>query len=431
MTPELANLVKKQVKDQKLKILFISDVYFPRVNGVSTSIQTFIAQLQTFGHTVHLIAPSYGQANEQVEDPPWIKRVASRKIFFDPEDYLMRYGSAMALIPVLAKEAYDLIHVNTPFVAHYFGKQLAKQLQIPCIETYHTFFEDYLHHYLPWMPRMLARMLARAISKKQCNAVDAIVSPSKPMLDVLESYGVKVPSVVIPTGLEQTSFSEQKIDFKKEYGIHPERPLLVYVGRVAHEKNIEFLLGVVDVLKAEIPDLLLLITGEGPALQSLQHKVDALRIRHNVMFLGYLDRYQELNACYAAADVFVFASTSETQGLVVLEAMAQGTPVVAIAELGTASILIDGKGALVAKEETLDFAEKVQTLLNDKAKRLALGKAALDYAQDEWTAEHQAKRMQHFYHMMIGGWQSEKGNVSLTDAARESSTSIKAPSTTT
>ncbi len=428
MTPDLAGVAPHQANDKKLKILFISDVYFPRVNGVSTSIQTFIAQLQALGHTVHLIAPDYGLANEQTEDQAWVKRVASRKIFFDPEDYLMRYRSAMALLPELAAEGYDLIHINTPFVAHYFGKQVAKRLNIPCIETYHTFFEDYLHHYLPWVPTMIAKMLARAISKKQCNAVDAIVSPSKPMLDVLHGYGVKVPAVVIPTGLEATSFSEQDIAFKKQYGIDPERPLLLYVGRVAHEKNIEFLLGVVDVLKAEMPDLLLLVTGEGPALQSLQHKVDQLGIRDNVMFLGYLDRYQELNACYAAADVFVFASTSETQGLVVLEAMAQGTPVVAIAELGTASILVDGKGALIAAEETLDFAEKVQLLLNDKAKRLALGQAALTYVQEEWTAEFQAKRMYHFYHMMIEAYQA-KALLGSVVAEDEPASPVKTTST--
>lgn len=410
MTPDLAGLAQHQATDKTLKILFISDVYFPRVNGVSTSIHTFMTELQALGHTVHLIAPDYGQQSEDVHDQPWLKRVTSRKIFFDPEDYLMRYRSAMALIPALASEGYDLVHINTPFVAHYVGKQVAKRLKIPCIETYHTFFEDYLHHYLPWMPTLIARMLARAISKKQCNAVDAIVSPSKPMLDVLHRYGVKVPAAVIPTGLETTSFSAQDVAFKKKYGIDPERPLLLYVGRVAHEKNIEFLLGVVDVLKAEMPDLLLLITGEGPALQSLQHKVDQLGIRDNVMFLGYLDRYQELNACYAAADVFVFASTSETQGLVVLEAMAQGTPVVAIAELGTASILVHGKGALIAAEETLDFAEKVQMLLNDKTMRQALGQAALAYARDEWTAEYQAHRMGSFYRMVIEAHRAKQHN---------------------
>ena len=120
-----------------LKILFISDVYFPRINGVSTSIRTFVEQLQGLGHTVHLIAPDYATLTE---DDAWIMRVAARSIYFDPEDKLMKFGSAMALLPYLAKQGYDMIHVHTPFVAHYLGLKLSEKLGIPCVETYHTFF---------------------------------------------------------------------------------------------------------------------------------------------------------------------------------------------------------------------------------------------------------------------------------------------------
>nr|MCH9799253.1 glycosyltransferase [Betaproteobacteria bacterium] len=155
-----------------MKILFISDVYFPRVNGVSTSIKTFINQLQLLGHHVDLIAPDYGDGHHA--DAANIKRIPARSIYFDPEDRLMKYGAALKLLPELKKEKYDIIHINTPFVAHYLGLKLAKLLHIPCVETYHTFFEDYLHHYLPWIPQGMARSLARTVSKKQCNAVNAI-----------------------------------------------------------------------------------------------------------------------------------------------------------------------------------------------------------------------------------------------------------------
>lgn len=394
--------------EQPLKILFVSDVYFPRVNGVSTSIKTFIEQLQLQGHTVHLIAPAYGEEADQQHAADWIKRVPAFKIFFDPEDRLMRYGAAYNLLPSLIKEKYDLVHINTPFMAHYLGKRLAKKLKVPCVETYHTFFEDYLHHYLPWVPKLIAKRIARFVSKKQCNAVDAIVSPSTPMADVLKGYGVRTPVEVIPTGLQEASFTQQDIGFKEKYGIDPKRPLLLYVGRVAHEKNIEFLLSVVDVLRVEMPNLLLLITGEGPALNSLQRKASSLGVADNVMFLGYLDRDTELNACYHAADVFVFSSKSETQGLVVLEAMAQETPVVAIAELGTASILDNGRGALIAAEDTLDFAQKVQLLLTDKSMRTALGAAALSYVETEWTAQYQAQRMAHFYQDTVLEYKANK-----------------------
>ncbi len=382
-----------------MNILLISDVYFPRINGVSTSVRTFTEQLQNLGHYVHLIAPDYGIATE---DEAWITRVPARGIFFDPEDKLKKYGEVLRLLPELQGKEFDLVHIHTPFVAHYAGLKLAKLLEIPVVETYHTFFEDYLHHYLPWIPKFLARGLARRISKNQCNQVDAIVVPSQPMLDVLRNYGVDVPAEVIATGLQASSFGDAKgAHFREKYGIPLQRPMLLYVGRVAHEKNIGFLLEVVKFLSIEIPEILLVITGEGPAEASLRTLVKSLGIENNVQFIGYLDRNTELNACYQAADVFVFASKSETQGLVLLEAMAQGTPVVAIAELGTASILIEGEGAMIATDNAPEFAQKVHHLLNDHMRRKELGERARAYAHNKWSAATQAERMVQFYNALV------------------------------
>ena len=378
-----------------MNILLISDVYFPRVNGVSTSIKTFTLQLQKLGHTVHLIAPNYGS---ETQDEGWITRVLARKIFFDPEDYLMKYSEVLRLLPALKKENFDVIHIHTPFVAHYAGLKLGKLLQIPVVETYHTFFEDYLHHYLPCIPKLAARGLARIISKKQCNQVDAIVAPSQPMLDILRSYGIYTKAEVIATGLQQASFAEAAGEaFREKYGIAQNRPMLLYVGRVAFEKNIDFLVRMTKLLTDEIPEVLLVITGEGPAVQTLRTLVKTLAIEKNVQFIGYLERNTELNACYKAADIFVFASKSETQGLVLLEAMAQATPVVAIAELGTASILVEGQGAMIAADSEPDFAHKVHGLLVNPVHREHLGERGREYAQSNWSAAKQAERMLAFY----------------------------------
>ena len=379
-----------------MKILYISDVYFPRINGVSTSIRTFVKQMQSLGHEVHLIAPDYAASTE---DDSWIKRIPARSIYFDPEDRLMKWNAVMQTLPELRRENYDLIHVHTPFVAHYAGLRLARELNVPCVETYHTFFEDYLHHYLPWIPKSIARGIARTISKRQCNAVDAIVAPSAPMLNVLRAYGVKAAAEVIPTGLQEHSFNEADGKaFRIKYDIPLERPMLLFVGRVAFEKNIGFLLEMTKVLIEKHPDALLVVAGQGPAEKSLHKLAADLGLDHNIKFIGYLDRNTELNACYQAADIFVFSSKSETQGLVLLEAMAQGTPVVAIAELGTASILIEGQGALIAPDNIEGFAEKVHHLLQHPQDRYELGKAALKYASENWTAKLQAERMLHFYH---------------------------------
>ena len=378
-----------------MNILFISDVFFPRVNGVSTSINTFATELRALGHQVTLIAPSYTDEDKQEE---WIVRVPSHKIYFDPEDRLMNFGKLKALLPWIRDKHFDVIHIHTPFTAHYVGIHFGKKLDIPVVETYHTFFEDYLHHYLPFIPQFISRKLARTISRRQCNAVDGIVSPSKPMLDVLKQYGIKTPAEVVATGLDDSSFA--RVDgehFRMSHDIPLAQPMLLFVGRVAHEKNIGFLLEMHVELIKKHPDALLVITGEGPAEESIKHSIDKLGISNKVRMIGYLDRSHELIACYKAADIFVFASKSETQGLVLLEAMAQGTAVVAIAELGTKSILIEGEGVLIAKDDINDFADKVSVLLSDDPKRQMIGKKGRQYAKEKWGAGVLAKKVAKFY----------------------------------
>ena len=382
-----------------MNILFISDVFFPRVNGVSTSINTFATELRALGHQVTLIAPSYTDEDKQEE---WIVRVPSHKIYFDPEDRLMNFSKLKALLPWIRDKHFDIIHIHTPFTAHYVGIHFGKKLDIPVVETYHTFFEDYLHHYLPFIPQFISRKLARTISRRQCNAVDGIVSPSKPMLDVLKQYGIKTPAEVVATGLDESSFASVDGEhFRMSHDIPLAQPMLLFVGRVAHEKNIGFLLEMHVELIKKHPDALLVITGEGPAEEPIKHSIDKLGISNKVRMISYLDRSHELIACYKAADIFVFASKSETQGLVLLEAMAQGTAVVAIAELGTKSILIEGEGVLIAKDDINDFADKVSALLSDAPKRQMIGEKGRQYAQEKWRAGVLAKKVAKFYKSAI------------------------------
>lgn len=159
-----------------LKILMISDVYFPRVNGVSTSIASFRAALERIGHSVTLICPDYpvGQVNE-----PGVLRIPSRQVPGDPEDRMMRYRDLLALAAKLADEDVDLIHVHTPFTAHYAGVALGRQLGLPVVATYHTLFEEYIHHYIRWLPRRWLRLAARRLSVHQCQQLDALVAPSR------------------------------------------------------------------------------------------------------------------------------------------------------------------------------------------------------------------------------------------------------------
>ena len=377
-----------------MRILKISDVYFPRVNGVSTSIRTFAQEFARQGHAVTLIAPAYPS---ETEDEFPILRVRSRYLAVDPEDRMMRARAIKALLPQLQAGNYDLLHIHTPFVAHYLGLWLARRLRIPVVETYHTYFEEYLDKYLPWLPRKLLRLLARRFSVSQCNAVDALVVPTQPMLDVLLGYGVRGRTEVIPTGIPREAFAQgDGRRFRARHDIAADRPVLLYVGRVAHEKNLEFLLEVLAAARRQRPDLLLVIAGEGPARAGLEKRVTRQGLTGNVRFVGYLERSHDLPDCYAAADVFVFASRTETQGLVLLEAMKLGIPVVSTAVMGTAEIMRDGRGGLVAEEDVGHFAAQVERVLADTALRERLQQEARIKA-DEWTAPATAERMLALY----------------------------------
>jgi glycosyltransferase involved in cell wall biosynthesis len=221
------------------------------------------------------------------------------------------------------------------------------------------------------------------------------------MLEVLREYGVTSPAEVIPTGLEPESFMPgDGVRFRERYGIAPERPMMLFVGRVAHEKNIGFLLRVLQHVRLSVPGVLFVIAGEGPARDGLEREVEQLGLAGSILFIGYLDRHTELNDCYRSADVFVFSSRTETQGLVLLEAMAQGVPVVSTAKMGTRDVLKDGAGVLIAEEEVEDFSGKVARLLGSANARTLLGQAGREYAA-QWSAGSMAERMLQFYQTAI------------------------------
>jgi len=207
---------------------------------------------------------------------------------------------------------------------------------------------------------------------------------------------------VIPTGIPMADFSGgDGAAFRVRHGIEKDRPMLLFVGRVAHEKNIGFLLRALEQALADIPGLLLTIAGEGPALASLRKLALKRNLEDHVLFVGYLDRRAALLDCYRSADAFVFASRTETQGLVLLEAMALGVPVISTAVMGTRDVVGPGLGALVPEDNEADFARSIVKLMTDAALRARLGAEGRVYAA-EWNAGTLAGRLADAYGEVIG-----------------------------
>jgi 1,2-diacylglycerol 3-alpha-glucosyltransferase len=349
-----------------------------------------------------------------MDDDADIIRIPSRGVPRDPEDRMMKRSHIDRLIPVLKHRNYDIVHIQTPFIAHYAGLRLARELNVPTVETYHTFFEEYLYHYVPGVPRSVMKFFARRFTVSQCNAVDRIVSPSRAMQDSLLKYGVTSAIEVLPTGLEANQFTlGNGARFRTKYGIDSNRPALLYVGRVAHEKNIDFLVHMFKRVLTQIPNALLLIVGEGPAQPHLKELVRNTGVAESVRFVGYLERDTELLDCYQAGDLFVFASRTETQGLVLLEALAQGTPVVSTVHMGTRDVLQNARGARIVEDDLEAFANGAIELLKDDEARTRLSMLAPSDAA-KWSSREMAERLVHLYTKSIDSKRAQ--SISATNA---------------
>ncbi len=225
-----------------MRVLMISDVYFPRVNGVSTSIQTFARELVAAGQEVTLIAPDYGRsAPESFE----VLRIPSLYLPLDPEDRILRPGRLRAHRARLAAQTFDLVHIHTPFVAHYTGTALARRLGIPVVETYHTFFEQYLDKYVPVIPSAWLRLAARRFSRRP---VQRRRCPRRPLPGDAGGPRRLWGQGPGPSHSHRNRAGTVRLRRRRalpaRHGIPEERPVLVHVGRLAYEKNIDFLLRV-------------------------------------------------------------------------------------------------------------------------------------------------------------------------------------------
>jgi glycosyltransferase involved in cell wall biosynthesis len=246
------------------------------------------------------------------------------------------------------------------------------------------------------------RFFVRSFSRRLCEGVDHLIVPTSEMADVLKGYGIATPSTVVPTGIRLDEFARGDAKrFRDAHGFAANAPLLLTVSRLAIEKNIDFLLEVAQALNAATLDFTFVIAGEGPDAPRLKRLASSLGLEDRVRFLGNLDRDSTLLDCYGAADVFVFASSTETQGLVLIEAMACGAPIVSTAVMGTATVLRGARSALIAEENVEAFAALVARLLSSPDERNALS-AAGPLDAEKWSAGALMRKVVSMYERLAG-----------------------------
>jgi len=382
-----------------MKIAIVTDTYFPRINGVSVSTRIFAREFVLRGHEVHIHAPAYPDKTEDGE-PFKITRYPSIYLAFDPEDRLA-YGVIRGKKRAFLAEKYDIVHTQTPFTLGWSATMWARSAKIKVVHTYHTFYAAYLNHYFQFLPRSLKIASAREISKRYCNMCDLVVAPSLQMQEEVVSYRTRTPVVTIPTGIDLDRFNNrQPRQFRAKHNFSENEVLFLYAGRLAEEKNIDFIFGAFRRVLGCIPNCRLMIAGEGPSRKRLEDLAQEMGISLRVNFLGYIQG-DELRDCYAAADLFVFASVTETQGLVLIEAMASGTPVVAVGKMGVLEIMRGERAGILVDLNEEDFCGALIKMVTDKKLYRRKKKETVLEAQ-KWSSKMMAGRMIEEYEKLLG-----------------------------
>ena len=379
-----------------MKIAMFTNTYLPHVGGVARSVKTLEDACRRLGHEVRVIAPEF----EGSEDSPDVLRVPAIQ-HFNGSDFSVQLPVPNIIREYMDDFRPDLIHSHHPFLLGDAALREAWKMRVPIVFTHHTLYERYTH-YVPLDSPALKRVAVQ-LATEYCNLCDRIIAPSESIEHLLLERGVTTPILAIPTGIDTGFFAAGNgVRFRGQAGIPPEAKVIGHVGRLAKEKNLLFIAEAVAVRLKEDPAAVLLLVGDGDVreemLAYLHNEVGQERIFYEGKQTG-----QNLADAYAAMDWFVFASQTETQGLVLAEAMAAGKPVVALDGPGVREIMRDGENGLMLAGDAPpgEFASALARLMNDTGLSRRCAEQARQSVEDYSTARC-AGRMLECYQELIG-----------------------------
>lgn len=373
-----------------MNIGVFTDSYRPYVSGVVRSIDTFSTELLELGHKVYIFGPRYypshgdGGMSTDASD----ETVPATKVFRYWSIPVPMYRGFTAPVPisthaeeVVTDLGIDIIHSHTPFAMGTLGALLARRLNLPLVFTHHTMYHEYVH-YLPGGRTALREMMLRYVGN-YCRRADLVIAPTPQIREfAVETYGLDSQFVhAIPTGIDIDEFRRgDGAEVRKRFNIPDDDLVLTFVGRLGREKNVDFLVKAFQRIADERDDVHLLLVGDGPRREHLEEMVGECGLSARVHFTGTLQKHEVIDA-YHSADVFVIASTTETQGLATLEAMAAGLPVVGVKAPGTRDMVEHEGQGLLTEEDSTTFARAVLQLLGDDDLRRSYARRALERSE--------------------------------------------------
>jgi len=348
-----------------MRIGFVTGAYLPAPGGVTTSVVNFSQQLRQLGHEVLVFCPEYPE--EEMRDDKYVHRIPS---YYSPllKDFRLTDPFQAARFFRRGFSDLDLVHVHLPTIMSTPARWIAGYYNLPLFFTYHTNLELYIRHYVPGVPDNIAQAAARFYARRETKNGKEVFVPSPDMKSLLETYGLDPSITVLPTGINLDAYnstSREVRTLREQFGIGENEKILLYVGRVGSEKNVGFLLDSFRKVVRKFSPVHFVIVGGGRGLGKVLARVSKMNASRTIHFTGYVEDDKVLAHYYKEADVFLFASLTETQGLVIAEALAAETPVVAVDAPGVRDVLREGRGGYLVPEDARLFSEKILTLLND------------------------------------------------------------------
>ncbi len=346
-----------------MKILITTDLYTVDTNGVVTSVKNLCDELRKDGHEVKILTLSETQKSRKEGDVYYIRSVSLEKVY---PDVRMPTSYRHKLIKELIRWKPDVIHSQCEFFTFQFALRISKCTNAPIVHTYHTLYEQYFTYLLPI--KSLSRPAIEMFSKKRLKKVKQVIAPTKKVEDVLKDYGLKNPIRVIPSGISlgdhlQLISPQERSEGRKQLGITDDQFVLLNLGRLGTEKNIDELLRLFAKAIQKYENLVFLIVGDGPAKVHLEQLSEELSIGDHVIFTGMVSPSQ-VHRYYKMGDLFVGASTSETQGLTFIEASANGLPLLCREDPCLQDVLIPGENGFTFVDED-SFMEKLSFILEN------------------------------------------------------------------
>jgi glycosyltransferase involved in cell wall biosynthesis len=379
-----------------MNILLMTNTYLPHVGGVARSVATFEQEYRRRGHNVLVVAPEF---EGQAEVEPNVVRVPAIQ-HFNGSDFSFPVPVPGLLQTALREFKPDIVHSHHPFLLGAAAVRIAKSRQIPLVFTNHTLYEHYTH-YVGSETNMLARFIT-TLTVGYSNLCDAVIAPSRSVADMLHSRGVQSHVFIVPTGIETERFAAGDGNaLRREFSLPEDAFIVGHVGRLTPEKNLPFLARAVVQFVKRTPHARFLVVGAGPSEDD---------IRGIFREAGLLDRLHMVGVCqgqrlidaYHAMDVFGFASQTETQGLVLVEAMAAGRPVVALDGPGVREVVESGiNGELLAEQDEDAFAATLGRLAAEQAKHPRAIRAAAQHTADTLSLERMAERALRIYGALV------------------------------